>query len=223
MADTLQPTNRYVHFPAELIPSDRIAYVSLSRTDTQIPQLALAYETLRDEDKRREYDLIYPLIRQTPTDPPTTQRSRRSLAPPALQQPRAVSRSHNMSPEAHRNLQNAGVASMQARDAARNMEERAEIAIERTRRFRETREAARITSYDGTRQARASVCYYEGEWRKIDGGALCPQCLDVCMYQLSCPVCCTNTCSRCLKHCRLRFPHNQGKMARTALAKRREA
>jgi hypothetical protein len=112
---------------------------------------------------------------------------------------------------------------MQARDAARKMEERAEIAIERTRRFREAREVARVTSYGGTRQARASVCYYEGEWRKIDGGALCPQCLHVCMYQLSCPVCCTNTCSRCLKDCRLRFPRNQGKMARTALAKRREA
>jgi hypothetical protein len=121
MADTLQPTNRYVHFPAELIPSDHLAYISLSRTDTEIPQLALAYETLRDEDKRREYDLIHPLIRQTP-DPPTTQRLRRSLAPPALQQPRAVSRSYNMSPEAHRNLQNAGVVSMQARDAARKME-----------------------------------------------------------------------------------------------------
>jgi hypothetical protein len=58
MADTLQPTNRYVHFPAELIPSDHLAYISLSRTDTEMPQLALAYETLRDEDKRREYDLI---------------------------------------------------------------------------------------------------------------------------------------------------------------------
>jgi hypothetical protein len=199
MADTLQPTNRYVHFPAELIPSDHLAYISLSRTDTEIPQLALAYETLRDEDKRREYDLIHPLIRQTP-DPPTTQRLRRSLAPPALQQPRAVSRSYNMSPEAHRNLQNAGVVSMQARDAARKMEERAEIAIERTRRFREAREAARVTSYGGTRQARASVCYYEGEWRKIDGGALCPQCLHVCMYQLLCPVCCTNTGSLPVRH-----------------------
>jgi len=112
---------------------------------------------------------------------------------------------------------------MQARDVARKMKERAEIAIERTRRFREAREAARTTSHGGTRQARASVCYHEGEWRKIDGGALCPQCLHVCMYQLSCPVCCTNTCSRCLKDCRLRFPHNQGKMTRTALAKRREA
>jgi hypothetical protein len=147
-----------VHFPAELIPSDRLAYISLSRTDTEMPQLALAYETLRDEDKRREYDHIYPLIRQTPTNPPTTQRSRRSLAPPALQQPRAGRSSYNMSPEAHRNLQNAGVASMQGRDVARKMEERTEIAIERTRRFREATEAARITSYGGTRQARASVC-----------------------------------------------------------------
>lgn len=32
MADILQPTNRYVHFPAELIPSDRLAYMYLVLT-----------------------------------------------------------------------------------------------------------------------------------------------------------------------------------------------
>jgi hypothetical protein len=127
-----------------------------------------------------------------------------------------------MSAETHRNLQNAGSALMQARDEARRMETKAEIAIEQTRRFRETREAVR-TGHGGTCQARASICYYEGEWRKIDGGALCPQCLKLCTYQLSCPDCYTNTCRKCLKECRLRFPHNKGKMARTVLAKLREA
>jgi DnaJ-class molecular chaperone len=188
-----------------------------SRTDTQnAAQLALAYETLKDENKRREYDLIYPLIRHNQTN---THQPRRSHAPATQPRPRP---SYNVSAETHRNLQHAGAALMQARDAARRMEEKAEIAIEQTRRFREMVEAAR-TGHGGTRQARASACYYEGEWRKIDGGALCPQCLDVCTYQLSCPDCGVNTCRRCLQECRLRFPHNKGKMARTALAKRREA
>jgi hypothetical protein len=114
------------------------------------------------------------------------------------------------------------MAKMRAQVVARRTEERAEIAIERLRRLREAREAARISQgYGGVHQGRASVCCYEGEWERLDGGALCPECLDVCTYQLKCPGCEAKVCRRCEKEARLRFPHNKGRMARTALTKQR--
>ena len=57
----------------------------------------------------------------------------------------------------------------------------------------------------------------DNECEKLDGGALCPECLDVCTYQLKCPGCEAKACRRCQKAASLRFPHNRGKMARTEL------
>jgi DnaJ-class molecular chaperone len=183
-------------------------------------QLTLAYETLSDEHKRREYDIMQYFIRQSRPTPQTMQTPRPS--PASTPQTGAGSHGNQMG-EAARTLESPRVVGMRARAVARVADARAEVAIERLRRLREARKVASIRQgYGGTPQARASVCYYEGEWEKLDGGALCPECLDVCTYQLRCPDCEAKACRRCQKEASLRFPHNTGKIARTALTKGRE-
>jgi hypothetical protein len=160
-------------------------------------------------------------IRQSRPTPQTMQTPRPS---PASTPQKGAGSHGNQIAEAARTLQHPRVAGMRAGAVARGAETRAEVAIERLRRMREARGAAGIRhGYGGTPQARASVCYYEGEWEKLDGGALCPECLDVCTYQLRCLGCEAKACRRCQEEASLRFPHNTGKIARTALAKGRKA
>lgn len=61
-----QPFNGYVELPSE----------NLSMLKNQTSKLGTAYDTLRDEELRREYDLIYPTITPGRPSPQTTQTPR---------------------------------------------------------------------------------------------------------------------------------------------------
>ena len=182
-------------------------------------QLTLAYETLSDQHKRREYDRARSSLRQSQTTPQVMQTPRPS---PASVPQVVAGRYGCQTGGAAENLQDPRQAKARANMVARRSEDRAEVAIERLRRLREARQVASIgDGHAGTPTSRASVCYYDGEWEKLDGGALCPECLDVCTYQLKCPGCEAKACRGCQKAASLKFPHNTGKMARTELMKGR--
>ena len=69
------------------------------------------------------------------------------------------------------NLQDSRQTKARANTVARRSEDRAEVAIERLRRLREARQVASIRDgYAGTPPSRASVCYYDSECEKLDGG-----------------------------------------------------
>jgi hypothetical protein len=195
---------------------DYMVWVLNSQMD-EMDRAAAAAAPAAPEEQLVEFDGV--LYRQAFQSPQVMQTPRPSPA----SVPQAVAGRYGcQTGGAAGNLQDSRQTKARANTVARRSEDRAEVAIERLRRLREARQVASIRDgYAGTPPSRASVCYYDGECEKLDGGALCPECLDVCTYQLKCPGCEAKACRRCQKAASLRFPHNRGKMARTELMKGR--